>query len=1172
MKHLRLCLLALLALPLFAAQPYQGDCMLGGQTVSLNGLQSTNYVMQSYVNVSGGVPVSGCTVTVFVDGSGGMMASLYSDSALTMEITNPFTADANGHFVFYATNGTYDVQASNAGIATPFTRVISLFDPALYQPNDVFAYPSMGVPGIVGVYNGNSTYYGGFTVAAGITQNTLEQWPTIDQQGCMESNGATIMSFVPGCIPSGPNGAVQRTSFGSLLGDSNLVFLNQVLVIDGTSPTANALLITGNAETTGGFTSLLGSINSFTGATDGANLQGLLIGQNSTPNVGGYIHLTPLTYNPYNEPGTCKDQFGNVVQQPLPLAGDTFGSNDFIMWVGTSPLLPASPTANCPTPGGPPLPVQELIGLNVNGYILSLAGLATTDNAYNSIETFYGGFNAPNGGATLGTGVFFGPQASCASLPFLSGGFGGLAYQGANVYCAWNNSTTSWFSWTPGSGGGGGGSPGGILDSVQYNNPLGTFNGSSNFLFNPSTNVLTLGGGGYFAAIGGFDALTCSATNCVQAPDGGADFGLGVTAQAFYPSPSTGTPGLTPGAGFGGILYQGTGLNYWFYNQTGTTWTEVNLGASGSGCTISGGTAGNLVYLNTGGTTCTYSTNLKFLSQELGITTIDGQAGLTVDSPSHTGYIASAAGLVVLDSVAANSVQAVGNSAGCSSVNPCGGMSAAAFFAVDYIQAGAYSGTVSTGPPQTAGFPAFFEGAYSYNITSHCPTVFYDSGATSPGWNCVGGAGGAPGGPTSAIQINNSGGAFGGASNFVAPIVSSAVTQVTLANASFVTQGTSAGFDASQCTNDNCLQAPLGGALALEGIFGGNNGQYPSTIVLVGTAGSGSMGSQRSSITFVTCRTCGTATLWGVGVDLGGSGGSDFYIDSASGGLAISGNYATGNIGIGGAALTSTGQRLTVYGSSGVAGISLNTGFIQSPDYRATDTAANAIQITGSGGGFAANNPSGAAVSGCSYAIGTNCIVNTSLNAVVNNLTINGVCTGCSGGSAAEYIATNTGTSLTFTNNNGNFEVNGNGAVSIAGVLTSAAGIAINTCTVFNCFQSTGGLDVVTGGASTNGLTVDGLAVIGPTGQFVAAAGINTSGGGTFGSGVAMNNGFTTGSSTSSILYIGASGDLYMRYPGASSGISCSGIANGWFAITSDNYVVWCGNSGTRYRASGVSY
>jgi hypothetical protein len=46
------------------------------------------------------------------------------------------------------------------------------------------------------------------------------------------------------------------------------------------------------------------------------------------------------------------------------------------------------------------------------------------------------------------------------------------------------------------SGCGGSGSPGGVLNSVQYNNPLGSLGGTGAFTFNPSTGILTITGTG----------------------------------------------------------------------------------------------------------------------------------------------------------------------------------------------------------------------------------------------------------------------------------------------------------------------------------------------------------------------------------------------------------------------------------------------------------------------------------------------------------------------------------------------------------------------------------------------------------------------------------------------------------------------------------------------------
>lgn len=97
----------------------QGDCMKGAARVVSNGVNSTTRVMQSYVNLTGTTPTSGCTVTVYITGSGGTLATLTSNTQANT--ANPFVADATGHWYFEATNGMFDVTLSGAGIATPFT-------------------------------------------------------------------------------------------------------------------------------------------------------------------------------------------------------------------------------------------------------------------------------------------------------------------------------------------------------------------------------------------------------------------------------------------------------------------------------------------------------------------------------------------------------------------------------------------------------------------------------------------------------------------------------------------------------------------------------------------------------------------------------------------------------------------------------------------------------------------------------------------------------------------------------------------------------------------------------------------------------------------------------------------------------------------------------------------
>lgn len=70
--------------------------------------------VKSVTNVQQSYPY--CTVTVFVTGSGGTKATLYSDNGIT-PLSNPFTASATGFWFFYAPNGRYDVQLSG-GVVT----------------------------------------------------------------------------------------------------------------------------------------------------------------------------------------------------------------------------------------------------------------------------------------------------------------------------------------------------------------------------------------------------------------------------------------------------------------------------------------------------------------------------------------------------------------------------------------------------------------------------------------------------------------------------------------------------------------------------------------------------------------------------------------------------------------------------------------------------------------------------------------------------------------------------------------------------------------------------------------------------------------------------------------------------------------------------------------------
>jgi len=111
----------LLLLPLFAQanEAWRGFCEVGNQSVVTSGISSATKVQRSYPQ---------CTVTIFVHGGG--LATIYSDNNLT-PLANPFQANLDGSFVWYAANGRYDQQISSANIAAPFTFLdILLCDPA----------------------------------------------------------------------------------------------------------------------------------------------------------------------------------------------------------------------------------------------------------------------------------------------------------------------------------------------------------------------------------------------------------------------------------------------------------------------------------------------------------------------------------------------------------------------------------------------------------------------------------------------------------------------------------------------------------------------------------------------------------------------------------------------------------------------------------------------------------------------------------------------------------------------------------------------------------------------------------------------------------------------------------------------------------------------------------
>lgn len=112
MKKIFYCLVLLLvfSLPSFARAKYQGYVEKGGKDVKTS--TTVKYeLMETYPTA---------TITVYLAGTL-TIADIFSDNFGTVR-ANPFTADTNAYFFFYADNGKYDIKFSGTGIVTPFTR------------------------------------------------------------------------------------------------------------------------------------------------------------------------------------------------------------------------------------------------------------------------------------------------------------------------------------------------------------------------------------------------------------------------------------------------------------------------------------------------------------------------------------------------------------------------------------------------------------------------------------------------------------------------------------------------------------------------------------------------------------------------------------------------------------------------------------------------------------------------------------------------------------------------------------------------------------------------------------------------------------------------------------------------------------------------------------------
>lgn len=134
MKHLHNLAFLLLLAPLSifgqTLAGVNGDCQVGGQQTLTSGLPSTGTQQIGTTNVLQGAGVQAsfpsCLITVYFTGTINK-ANIFSNNNITpTPLSNPFTANGDGSYTFFASNACYDVVLSSGTSAPlPYSRTLA---------------------------------------------------------------------------------------------------------------------------------------------------------------------------------------------------------------------------------------------------------------------------------------------------------------------------------------------------------------------------------------------------------------------------------------------------------------------------------------------------------------------------------------------------------------------------------------------------------------------------------------------------------------------------------------------------------------------------------------------------------------------------------------------------------------------------------------------------------------------------------------------------------------------------------------------------------------------------------------------------------------------------------------------------------------------------------------
>lgn len=107
-------------------------------------VESSGLVVTSGLNSTNSADLTFASATITVNIQGGGLATLFSDNIGT-PLANPFTANSDATFSFYAANGRYTITATGGGVPTVTLSDVMLFDPVAPQTESSIIIPE-GTP------------------------------------------------------------------------------------------------------------------------------------------------------------------------------------------------------------------------------------------------------------------------------------------------------------------------------------------------------------------------------------------------------------------------------------------------------------------------------------------------------------------------------------------------------------------------------------------------------------------------------------------------------------------------------------------------------------------------------------------------------------------------------------------------------------------------------------------------------------------------------------------------------------------------------------------------------------------------------------------------------------------------------------------------------------------